>query len=1024
MEDTKPSTPPINFSRIDGGEVEKDAIDVRFSEFCKTGLSVDEDTYKEVMKLFKETKHLLSANFSAIGNGTSEEAERFWFAFVSYSGKRLSKKSRDNSQQKSDDHGLTLCQILRCTKLNIVDFFKELPQYVVKAGPILSNIYGPDWENRLEAKEVQANFEILSILSRHYKRAFRELFLTSDANVDNQSAVSNDKVHVSEYHRLGWLLFLALRVHAFSRFKDLVTFTNGLVSVLAVLMIHVPVCYRNFNLNDSQWFVKKGDKGVDLLASLCNKYNTSEDELRKTMEKTNNLIADLLKKKPHLASEYKNENLDNINTDGLIYYEDLMEESSLQSSLNILEKDYDDAIRCKSELDERVFINKEDRLLGSGSLSGCAINITGTKRNFEQMSSPTKTITSPLSCHLSPASPANGIVGGINSKMAATPVSRTMTTAKWLRSVISPLPSKPSAQLEHFLSSCDRDVINDVIHREQIILEAIFPSSALGERCVTGSLQSTNLLDNIWAEQRRLEALKLYYRVLEAMCTAEAQILHATNLTSLLTNERFHRCMLACSAELVLATHKTVTMLFPAVLERTGITAFDLSKVIESFIRHEESLPRELRRHLNSLEERLLESMVWEKGSSMYNSLTVARPSLSAEINRLGLLAEPMPSLDAIAMRINFSSGGLPPMPSLQKHELCPGQNGDIRSPKRSCPDYRSVLVERNSFTSPVKDRLLAFSNLKSKLPPPLQSAFASPTRPNPGGGGETCAETGINVFFTKINKLAAVRISGMVERLQLSQQHIRENVYYLFQQILSQRTSLFFNRHIDQIILCCFYGVAKISKVNLTFKEIIYNYRKQPQCKPQVFRNVFVDWSSARYNGRTGQDHVDIITFYNEIFIPAAKPLLVEVGSDGTITKASPIPEVNNNKDGLCPASPKVSPFPCLPDMSPKKVSATHNVYISPLRTSKMDALISHTSKSYYACVGESTHAYQSPSKDLTAINNRLNGNRKVRGTLNFDDADVGLVSDSTVANSLCLQNGSYVSSSGTPLKSEQPDS
>jgi hypothetical protein len=26
-----------------------------------------------------------------------------------------------------------------------------------------------------------------------------------------------------------------------------------------------------------------------------------------------------------------------------------------------------------------------------------------------------------------------------------------------------------------------------------------------------------------------------------------------------------------------------------------------------------------------------------------------------------------------------------------------------------------------------------------------------SPTRPNPGGGGETCAETGINIFFSKV---------------------------------------------------------------------------------------------------------------------------------------------------------------------------------------------------------------------------------------------------------------------------------
>ncbi|KAH9290425.1 hypothetical protein KI387_034542, partial [Taxus chinensis] len=102
------------------------------------------------------------------------------------------------------------------------------------------------------------------------------------------------------------------------------------------------------------------------------------------------------------------------------------------------------------------------------------------------------------------------------------------------------------------------------------------------------------------------------------MCRAESQRLRNSNLTSLLINERFHRCMLAFSAELVLATHKTVTMMFPAVLERAGITAFDLGKVIESFVRHEETLPREL-----------------------------------------GLLAEPMPSLDTIAMHHNLTSGSL-----------------------------------------------------------------------------------------------------------------------------------------------------------------------------------------------------------------------------------------------------------------------------------------------------------------------------------------------------------------------------
>ncbi|XP_042501717.1 retinoblastoma-related protein [Macadamia integrifolia] len=1003
MEDLKPmSSTAILHSDDIGG------MEARFTELCKSGLSLDENTLTRATELFKESKHLLLANISAVGSGTPEEIERFWFAFILYSVKRLGEGNTGKVKQETDENGFTLCQILRVAKLNVVDFFKEMPQFFLKVGPILSNHYGADWEKRLEAKELQANFVHLSLLSKYYKRAYKEFFLTREESEGKQISTS----YVSDYHRFGWLLFLALRTHAFSRFKDLVTCTNGLVAILAILILHIPVCLRNFSIHDCPRFVRKGNKGVDLLASLCNIYDTSEDELRRTMDKANNLIVDILKKTPRMASECRSENLANIDTDGLTYFEDLIEESSLSSSLIILEKDYDDAIRNKGELDERMFVNHDDSLLGTGSLSGGAVNNCGFKRKFDSMTSPSKTITTPLSPPRSPsASSANGGNFGV-LKMAPTPVSTAMTTAKWLRSVISPLPSTPSAELQRFLSSCVKDVTNDVTRRAHIILEAIFPSSSLAERAGTGSLPSANLMDSIWAQQRRMEALKLYYRVLEAMCNAESQILHACNLTSLLTNERFHRCMIACSAELVLATHKTVTMLFPAVLESTGITAFDLSKVIESFIRHEESLPRELRRHLNSLEERLLESMVWEKGSSMYNSLTVARPALSAEINRMGLLAEPMPSLDAIAMLNNISCGGLPPLPSLQKHEASSGQNGDIRSPKRASSDYRNVLVDRNSFTSPVKERLLAYS-LKSKLPPPLQSAFASPTRPNPGGGGETCAETGINVFFSKILKLAAVRINGLVERLQLSQQ-IRESVYCLVQQILSQKTTLFFNRHIDQIILCSLYGVAKISQLNLTFKEIIYNYRKQPQCKPQVFRSVFVDWSSTRRCG----EHVDIITFYNEVFIPAVKPLLVELGPAGATPEANRVPEVNNNNDGQCPGSPRLTQFPSLPDMSPKKVSAAHNVYVSPLRSSKMDALISHSSKSYYACVGESTHAYQSPSKDLTAINNRLNGTRK--RALNFD----GLVSDSVVMGSLYLQNGSCASSSGAAaLKSEQPD-
>ncbi|KAL8138094.1 hypothetical protein V2J09_004095 [Rumex salicifolius] len=1010
--------PGMADSKMEDANFSFDKTQARFTHLCKTQLSLDDKTFSEAMKIFLDSKGALM-NMSAIGSTMPEEMERCWFTFILYSTKRLSGANTDHITEGAEQNKLALSDVLGALKLNFVDFFKELPQFIVKLGPVLGNNYGFNWEKRLEAKELQANFLHLSLLSKYYKRLYHTFFIMSDADKDSNNGSA---CNISDFYRLGWLMFLALRVHAFSRFKDLVTCTNGLVSILAILIIHIPMHLRNSD--DPQCFVKKTDKGIDLIASLCHKYETSEDEVKKMMDKANELIADILKIKPCLASECESDSLQNIDTAGLIYFKNLLEVSSLKSNITILEKDYDDAICNKGDIDEKIFVNAEDSLIGSGSLSAGAENISCSKRKFDAISSPTKSVSGPLSPCKSPTLRVNG-VSVVSQKMAATPVSTAMTTAKWLHTVISPLPSKPSEKLERFLRSCDRDVTDDLVRRADIILEAIFPNSALGERGVAGDLPNANLMDNIWANQRRMEALKLYYRVLEAICSAEALLLHVNNLTSLLTNERFHRCLLACSAELVLATHKTVTMLFPAVLEKTGITSFDLSKVIESFIRHEESLPRELRRHLNSMEERLLESMVWEKGSSMYNSLIVARPSLSVEINRMGLLAEPMPSLDAIALHSNISSGGLSPLPAPRGLDSVTGQNGDIRSPKRTCTEYRSVLVERNSFTSPGKDRLLGIHNLKTKLsPPPLQSAFASPARPSPGGGGETCAETGINIFFNKIVKLAAVRINGMVERLLLSQQ-LRETVYCLFQRILTHRTPLFFNRHIDQIILCCFYGVAKISQLSVTFKEIIYNYRKQPQCKSQVFRSVFVDWTSTTHNnGRTGQDHVDIITFYNEIFVPSVKPLLVELGPVGVTAKINSVPETPKISDVQCLGSPKLSPFASLPDMSPKKVSTTHNVYVSPLRSSKMDALISHSSKSYYACVGESTHAYQSPSKDLTAINDRLNGRGKIRVALNFEAE--GLVSDSFVAHSLCLQNGigpSSTSPTKIPTKIEQPD-
>jgi hypothetical protein len=43
---------------------------------------------------------------------------------------------------------------------------------------------------------------------------------------------------------------------------------------------------------------------------------------------------------------------------------------------------------------------------------------------------------------------------------------------------------------------------------------------------------------------------------------------------------------------------------------------------------------------------------------------------------------------------------------------------------------------------------------------------------------------------------------------------------------------------------------LAQVSKVTVTFRDIIHQYRLQPQCKFHVFRNVFIDLPPRQRNG------------------------------------------------------------------------------------------------------------------------------------------------------------------------------
>lgn len=57
---------------------------------------------------------------------------------------------------------------------------------------------------------------------------------------------------------------------------------------------------------------------------------------------------------------------------------------------------------------------------------------------------------------------------------------------------------------------------------------------------------------------------------------------------------------------------------------------------------------------------------------------------------------------------------------------------------------------------------------------------------------------------------------------------------------VIFDHTHLLFNRHLDQIILSAIYGVCKVAQLKqVSFKQIINHYRRQPQAKSDTFRTV-----------------------------------------------------------------------------------------------------------------------------------------------------------------------------------------
>lgn len=86
-------------------------------------------------------------------------------------------------------------------------------------------------------------------------------------------------------------------------------------------------------------------------------------------------------------------------------------------------------------------------------------------------------------------------------------------------------------------------------------------------------------------------------------------------------NEVFIQCLFACCLEIVIYSYKSNDKVFPWILKALNLDAYYFYKVIEIIVRAEDQLSRDVVKHLNQIEEKILESLAWQSDSPLWQTI-------------------------------------------------------------------------------------------------------------------------------------------------------------------------------------------------------------------------------------------------------------------------------------------------------------------------------------------------------------------------------------------------------------------
>ncbi|KAL9834696.1 retinoblastoma-like protein 1 isoform 3-T3 [Geothlypis trichas] len=938
-------------------------------------------------------------DFTALRGTYSLEGEALhWLACALYVACRRSRVPTVGSSPM-EGNGVSLTRILRSARLRLFFFLLSLIQFFSKMKKWMDMSNLPQ-EFRERVERLERNFEVSTVIFKKFEPIFFDIFQNpfEESSKPHRSRKQRRvPCSVKDLFNFCWTLFV---------------YTKGL-----------PVEFHPLEMKASQ-------DPPCVIAALCELHDGLLVEAKGIKEHYF---------KPYIAKLFDRK---------ILKGDCLLDLCNFTENSKALNKEYEEYVLTVGDFDERVFLGAD------------AEEEIGTRKFPADVPGEKTAARAHMECHLqqhfekkrsfAPSTPLTGRRYLREKETSFTPVASATQSVSRLQSMVAGLKNAPSEQLTAIFESCARSPLESIMSRVKEIGETFCC-------CYTQSTDEQPGSHIDFAVNRLKLAEILYYKILETIMVQETRRLHGKDLTALLEQDVFHRSLLACCLEIVLFAYSSPRT-FPWIIEVLDIRPFYFYKVIEVLIRSEEGLSRDMVKHLNSIEEQILESLAWTRNSALWNALEASEnkvptceevifpsnfeasnggsvfghlpmmplsPIIHPRVKEVrtdlgGSLRRDVQPLSPISVHERYSSptagsakrrlfGDDSPKETQMEKILTKGTKltiapaSSVGAENMSASPAQTVLT-MTTTTGPGKAGqkvtipLHGISNdmggitlipISMNLGQPCKVDAQAPCHPPGNQGAEVVLpvaskpkRTGsLALFYRKVYHLASVRLRDLCLKLDVSNE-LRRKIWTCFEFTLVHCADLMKDRHLDQLLLCAFYIMAKVTKEERTFQDIMKSYRNQPQANSHVYRSVLLrntsddvpldknanpdmemtEDSSVKAGTSLGrstaenlsesetEERGDLIKFYNAVYVGRVKSFALKYD----IT----------NQDHVVEAPP-LSPFPSIRQqaVSPRRISQQHSVFVSP---HKNGACLTPRTALLYKFNG-------SPSKSLKDINNMI---------------------------------------------------